>query len=63
MPWNKDAPLMAELLGFVHSIGFVVLDLIKTHTTNGVTIQLDFAFVRKNSALLQSLAVRAGIIL
>ena len=62
VPWNKNAPLIAELLGFVHSIGFDVLDLIETHTNNGVTIQLDFAFVRKNSALLENFAARAGIV-
>ena len=62
VPWNKDAPLVAELLGFVHSIGFVVLDLIETHATNGVTFQLDFAFARKKSELLGKLAARAGVI-
>ena len=62
VPYNKDAPLMAELISFIDSIGFDVLDLIETHIVNGVTIQLDFAFVRKKSALLETLAARAGII-
>lgn len=60
--WNADAPLMAELISYVNSIGFDVLALIETHSANGITIQLDFAFVKKGSALLAAYATRAGII-
>jgi FkbM family methyltransferase len=62
VPWNTGAPLMAELISFVNSLGFDVLDLIETHSVKGINFQLDFAFVRKNSYFMNATAAQVGVI-
>jgi FkbM family methyltransferase len=61
VPYNQGAPLMAKLMGFVDSIGFDVLELVERQERNGVTIQLDFGFVRKNSQYMNLTAQKAGV--
>jgi FkbM family methyltransferase len=61
VPWNQGAPLAAALISYVGSLGFEILDLIETHSTNGVLIQLDFGFVRTNSLYMNLTAQTAGL--
>lgn len=56
--YNKGAPLMAEVVSFVHGLGFEVLDIIEMSRHRGLgikrapLIQCDLAFVRNGSSLL-----------
>jgi FkbM family methyltransferase len=62
LAWNEHAPLMGEVLGTLDCLGFQVLDIIENHWANGVLIQTDFVFARKESALVSILQARAGIL-
>ncbi len=62
LAYNENAPLMGEVLGTLDCLGFQVLDIIENHLANGVLIQSDFVFARKDSALVAKLQARAGIV-
>ena len=61
VPYNRGAPLAAALISFVGSLGFEILDLLESHSINGVVVQLDFGFVRTNSLYMNKTAQIAGL--
>lgn len=65
LSWNAGSPLVAEVMGAMHTIGFRVLDLIERHGwgQSDQTLQLDFAFARSDSVLFAAAAAETGVIL
>jgi len=64
LPYNAGAPLLAELLCFMHAQGFAVLDLVELHHAGAAQqlLQVDFTFVRRSSPLFAA-ATAAGDVL
>lgn len=54
LPYNRGAPQTAEVVTFMHCLGFMVLDVTETHYVGSTLFQIDFAFVRKTSPLLHA---------
>lgn len=61
--YNAGAPLTAEVMGFMHSLGFVVFDMLEVHHSHGAVVQLDFAFVKRGSQLIKRAADAAQLTL
>lgn len=59
--YNAGAPLIAEVMSVMHELGFVVADLLEAHDHNGALAQLDFAFVKRGSQLLERAAAAAQL--
>ena len=55
LQFNHGAPLIAEILAFMHSRGFVVFDLIELMYFNGRVNQIDIILCRKNLESLLSI--------
>jgi len=50
--YNEDAPLAAETIAYMDSIGFRLYDIIERHdNSRGMLLQADFLFARKDSPL------------
>ena len=56
---------MTELISFLDTLDFDVLELTEVHHAGGtqVTIQLDFVFVKRNSFLIKKAAIAAHLTL
>lgn len=69
MPYNKGSPLTVEVMAFIGSLGFDVLDMLELHHGGApglpanVLIQMDFAFVRRGGSLQRKAAEAAGLTL
>lgn len=59
--YNAGAPLVAEVMGFMHGLGFVAMDMLEQHHHNGALAQLDFAYVKRGSKLLEQAAAAAKL--
>ena len=60
---NFMQDMMAEMMGAIDELGFQVLDMLETHPMgpDQVLGQIDFAFIRKGSALLKGFERSAGL--
>lgn len=59
--YNEGAPTFAEYIQYLDSIGFAPVDIAEIHRANGVLIQVDLVYLRKNSPLwttIQSAIIR-----
>ena len=65
LPWNAGAPLVGEVLGQMHALGFTVLEMLERHDAGPTQqlIQLDFAFARSDSPLIAKACAAAEIVL
>lgn len=61
LPYNADAPLLAECMAFLHRLGFVVIDSVESNHLGGFLFQMDFAFVKHNSPLFAKATKLSGI--
>lgn len=63
LQYNKGSPLTGEVLTYLESIGFQVLDVLELHHggPSNMLLQIDFAFIKKGSPLIQSANLGAGI--
>jgi FkbM family methyltransferase len=50
--YNKNAPLISDVLFFMKERGFVLFDIIDTHHINGVLAQIDALFCKEDSCFL-----------
>ena len=64
LPWNKGAPLVGEVLGTLHALGFMPLELLERHGAGPTDqlFQVDFAFARHDSPLIARACRDAGIL-
>jgi len=44
--WNKDAPMIEEIIAFMASNGFELVDIVDHHVTEGYLFQVDLLFAR-----------------
>lgn len=44
--WNKDAPMIEEIVAFMASNGFELVDIVDHHVTEGYLFQVDLLFAR-----------------
>ena len=57
--YNLGSPLAAELIAYLHNLGYVMLDIVEEERVHGpgmrrgILNQVDFAFAQKNSSLLK----------
>lgn len=65
LPYNRGSPLTADVVAFLRSLGFVVLDVLELHQggPENILFQIDFAFARADSELLRKAAEGAGLLL
>ena len=60
LEYNKGAPLATEVIAYLHSVGFELLDIVEAErkrgpgVRRGVLNQVDFAFVQQNSTLFRT---------
>lgn len=47
--YNSGAPNISEYLNFFRDYGYVPVELIQTHYAEGITFQIDFAFLLKSA--------------
>jgi FkbM family methyltransferase len=54
LEYNKDAPLLGEMLDFMDDFGFQVVDILEHHyVSTGDLIQIDFLFLKKDSTFIK----------
>jgi len=54
LEYNKDAPLIFEMMALMHQLGFCVLDLVELHyLPTHELVQVDVLFVKTNSPLIK----------
>lgn len=51
--YNKDGPLIADVLSFMKDRDFLMFDMIDTHYIHGVLAQVDILFCKSNSHFLK----------
>ena len=49
--WNKDAPMIEEVIAFLAARGFEIIDIADTHFTQGYLIQVDLIFAHVSTGL------------
>jgi FkbM family methyltransferase len=42
--WNKDAPMVEDIIGFMYSRGYYFVDILETHVVDGYNLQIDILF-------------------
>lgn len=59
--YNKGAPLITEVLSFMHSVGFDVIEIIEIARLKDFLLQVDIAFANRDSSWLQTLNKQTGL--
>lgn len=49
--WNKDAPMIEDVLSFMASHEFELIDIVDTHFTQNYLFQIDVVFAHKSTGL------------
>ena len=49
--WNKDAPMAEEIIEFMASKGYYMVDILEYHMIHGYTAQVDFLFAHASTGL------------
>lgn len=49
--WNKDAPMIEEVISYMASRDFEVIDIVDTHFTQNYLFQIDVIFAHKSTRL------------
>jgi hypothetical protein len=49
--WNKDAPMIEEVVRFMDDRGFCLVDIVETHMVAGYMLQVDVLFAHKSTGL------------
>jgi FkbM family methyltransferase len=50
--YNKNAPLICDVLSFMKENGFLMFDIIENHYINNILVQIDILFCKKDSKFL-----------
>ncbi|KAK3284767.1 hypothetical protein CYMTET_7597 [Cymbomonas tetramitiformis] len=62
LQYNKQAALASEVISWLYAAGFVIFDFVEMSRRNGVLVQVDIAFVRRNSSFFRNAHRMADLI-
>jgi FkbM family methyltransferase len=49
--WNKDAPMIEDVMAYMSARGFECIDIVDTHTVKDYLFQIDVLFAHKSTSL------------
>lgn len=49
--WNRDAPMIEDVIAYMSAREFDLIDIVDTHTTEGYLMQVDVLFARRSTGL------------